>query len=93
MNPTQITTTLAPIITFAAGLLAGKGVFGLSAETWATIIGSILGVGGTIWAAIATRNKNIITTTANLPEVDKIKLSPDAPAELASSATPANVTK
>lgn len=92
MNPTQITTTLAPIITFAAGLLAGKGVFGLSAETWATIIGGIMGLGATIWAAIATRNKNLITTTANLPEVEKIKLEASAPSDL-TAATPANVTK
>jgi hypothetical protein len=92
MNPTQMTTTLAPIITFIAGLLAGKGVFGLDAATWATIIGGIIGVGGTIWAAIATRNKNIITTTANLPEVDKIKLAPSASSELAQT-TPSNVTK
>ena len=93
MNPTQITTTLAPIITFAAGLLAGKGVFGLSAETWATIIGGIMGVGATIWAAIATRNKSLIlSTSANLPEVDKIKLDSSASSDL-TAATPANVTK
>jgi hypothetical protein len=92
MNPTQITTTLAPLITFFAGLLAGKGVFGLDAATWGTVIGSIIGVAGTIWAAIATRNKNLVTTTANLPEVQTITLEPSAPSEMV-SATPANVHK
>lgn len=92
MNPTQITTTLAPVITFFAGLLAGKGVFGFDAATWATIIGGIAGVIGTIWAGIATRNKNMITTTANLPEVQTIKLEPQAPSNIVAS-TPANVTK
>ena len=92
MNPTQISTTLAPIITFVAGLLAGKGVFGLNAEAWVTIIGGVLGAGATIWAAIATRNKNLITTTANLPEVQNVKLEPSAPSSLVQS-TPGNVTK
>lgn len=92
MNPTQITTTLAPLISFFAGLLAGKGVFGLDAMTWTTVIGAILGAGGTVWAAIATRGKNLVTTVAQLPEVNSVKLEQSAPADLVQS-TPSNVTK
>ena len=40
MNPVQISTTLAPIISFVAGLLASRQVFGWDAGVWATVIGS-----------------------------------------------------
>lgn len=92
MNSTNIQTTIAPLVTFLAGILAGKGVFGLDAATWATIVGAILGLGATIWAAVTTRNTAIISQAAALPEVQSIKLEPNAPAATL-QATPNNVTK
>lgn len=92
MNPTQLTTTLAPLITFFAGLLAGKGVFGLDAATWATVLGAIGGLGATIWAAIATKQKNLVNTVAAMPEVKEVKLEQSAPTDLV-NATVSNVTK
>jgi hypothetical protein len=92
MNPTQIQTTVAPLVAFFAGLLAGKGVFGLDATTWTTVIGAIVASGAAIWGAIATRGTNLITAAADLDEVHSIKLEPTAPQALV-TATPANVTK
>jgi len=63
MNKTQLTTTLAPLVTFFAGLLAGKGVFGWDAQTWATIIGGVLGLIGTVIAANATKTSSIVAAT------------------------------
>lgn len=92
MNPTQIQTTVAPLVAFFAGLLAGKGVFGLDATTWTTVIGAIVASGAAIWGAIATRGTNLITAAAGLDEVHSIKLEPTAPQALVTE-TPANVTK
>lgn len=92
MNSTQVQTTLAPLVAFLAGLLAGKGVFGLDAATWATLIGAVAAFGATIWGAIAARKTAIISQVASLPEVQSIKLEPTAPSSLA-QATPNNVNK
>lgn len=67
MNKTQIQTTLAPLIAALAGFLAGRGVFGFDAETWATLIGSALGTGAIIWGAIAARKTALVDTTGGLP--------------------------
>jgi hypothetical protein len=69
MNSTQIQTTLAPLLTFLAGLAAGKGLFGWDAITWYTILGGLVGFGATIWAAVTTRNTAVIAQVASLPEV------------------------
>jgi len=66
MNKTQIQTTLAPLVAAFAGFLAGKGVFGIDAGTWATIIGGMFTFGATIWAAVATRPQALKDTTGNL---------------------------
>jgi hypothetical protein len=92
MNPTQIQTTVAPLVAFFAGLLAGKGVFGLDATTWTTVIGAIVASGAAIWGAIATRGSSLIAAAANQDDVKSIKLQPDAPQSLV-TATPDNVTK
>lgn len=92
MNSTQIQTTAAPIIAFLAGLLAGRGVFGLDAATWATMIGAVIAFGATIWGAITTRKNAQISAVAAMPEVQSIKLEPSAPAAVL-EATPSNVTK
>lgn len=80
MNKTQIQTTLAPLVAAIAGFLAGKGVFGLDAGTWATIIGGVLMFGATVWGAIATRSTALKDTTAGLPNTTVVtdKASADA---------------
>jgi hypothetical protein len=92
MNPTQLTTTLAPLIAFFAGLLAGNHVFGLDAATWTSVIGGAAGLVATVWAAIATRQKNLVNTVAAMPEVKEVKLESTAPTDLV-NATASNVTK
>lgn len=92
MNSTQIQTTLAPLISFLAGLAAGKGLFGLDVTSWTTIIGAVVAFGAAIWGAIATRNTAVISQAAALPEVQSIKLEPSASSSTV-AATPSNVTK
>ena|SRR5438445_2628752 len=92
MNPTQLQTLVAPLVTFFAGLLAGKGVFGLDAGSWTTIIGGAAGLGATIWATVATRQTALVSTVAAMPEVKSVTLTPTAPSTLV-QATPDNVTK
>lgn len=70
MNSTQIQSTLAPLITFLAGLAAGKGLFGWDVNTWVTIIGGLVGFGATIWAAVATKSSNIAAETQAMKGVD-----------------------
>ncbi len=92
MNGTQATSTFGPLVAFFAGLLAGKGVFGLDAGTWTTILGALIAAGASIWGVITTSKSNQIASVAGMPEVQSIKLEPSAPSALA-QATPANVTK
>jgi uncharacterized membrane protein len=92
MNPTQIATTFAPIVTFFAGLLAGKGVFGWDAAVWAQVLGGVIGFAGTIYAAIVTKKSSLVGAVANMPEVTTVHLDPAAPATAAIDAvTPSNV--
>lgn len=94
MNPTQIQTTLAPVVAAVAGFLAGKGYFGWDSQTWIAIIGGIGTVVATIWGAAAARKNAMVTTVANLPEVKEITLDKTAPATQAlDAATPDNVVK
>lgn len=67
MNSTQIQTTLAPLLTFLAGLAAGKGLFGWDATTWYTILGGIVGFGATIWAAVTTKTSSIVAQANAVP--------------------------
>jgi hypothetical protein len=92
MNKTQIQSTVAPLVAFFAGLLAGKGMFGLDVEAWTTVIGGLVAAGAAVWGAFSTRGSSLITAAANQPEVHSIKLEPDAPMTLLST-TPNNVTK
>jgi hypothetical protein len=92
VNTTQIQTTLAPLIAFLAGIAAGKGLFGWDAATWATVIGGVVGFAATIWGAVSASKANIISTAANQPEVQSIKLTSSASSDLV-SATPNNVNK
>jgi len=92
MNSTQIQSTIAPLISFLAGLAAGKGLFGLDVGTWTTILGAVAAFGATLWAAISTRGTAIIAQAAVSPEVQSIKLTPTASSATV-DATPSNVTK
>ena len=92
MNPTQITTTAAPIIAFLAGLAAGRGLFGWDQATWITVLTGLAGLGATIWAAVTTRKTAMVTAVANMPEVKAVTLDATAPGAAAvSAATPSNV--
>jgi hypothetical protein len=66
MNKTQIQTTLAPLIAAVAGFLAGKGVFGLDAATWATVLGSLATVGAIAWGAAAAHNTALKDTVGGM---------------------------
>lgn len=71
MNATQIQTTLAPFISFLAGLLAAKIPF-FDLGTWTQIIGLVLGLGTVIWGAVTGRNTAVIAQAASLPEVKSV---------------------
>lgn len=71
MNGTQITNTLSPIVAFIAGILAAKFAW-FDAATWSAILMGVVGLGATIWSAISTRNKAVISQAAALPEVNKV---------------------
>ncbi len=92
MNTTSATATFGPLVGFFAGILAGKGVFGLDATAWTTVIGSIAGVIATLWGVISSRKSAQVSAVAAMPEVQSIKLEPSATADLV-QATPANVSK
>lgn len=92
MNTTSVTSTFGPLVAFFAGLLAGKGVFGLDAQTWTTVIGAVIAAGASVWGAIATRKTAQIASVAAMPEVQSVKLEPSAPSSI-TAATPNNVTK
>lgn len=67
MNSTQIQTTIAPLISFLAGLAAGKGLFGLDSATWATILGAVAAFGATIWGAFAAKTSSIVAQANAVP--------------------------
>lgn len=92
MNSTSATSTFGPLVAFFAGLLAGKGVFGLDAGAWTTVIGAVVAAGASIWGAIATRKTSQISQVAAMPEVQQVRLEPTAPSNIV-NATPANVVK
>ena len=66
MNQTSIQTTLAPLVAFLAGLLAGKGLFGFDAATWAPILGAVAAFGATVWGAVAARKTALANTVGNM---------------------------
>lgn len=67
MNKTQLQTTLAPLVAAIAGFLAGRGIFGFDAATWATILGSIGTLIAVIWGGVAARAQALKDTTGTLP--------------------------
>lgn len=91
MNPTQLQSTLAPLVSLLGGLLALKIPY-FDAGTWGQILGGLLTLGGIIWAGVATRQSAIISTVANDPQVKSVQLTSNAPQGLV-DATPSNVQK
>ena len=91
MNATQIQSTLTPIVGFIAGILAAKFAW-FDSATWTAILMGVVGLGATVWGALATRNNAVIAQAAALPEVQSIKLEQSAPSSTV-AATPNNVTK
>lgn len=65
MNQTQAQMTAAPFVAFLAGLLAGKGVFGLDAASWTIILGGAVGFGAAVWGVIASRKPALANTLGN----------------------------
>lgn len=92
MNGQAATSTFGPLVAFFAGLLAGKGVFGLDAQTWTTVIGAVIAAGASVWGAIASRKTAQISAVAAMPEVQSVRLEPTAPSNIV-EATPGNVVK
>jgi len=88
MNPTQLQTTLAPLVALGAGWLAGR--FGISVSFWTEILTWLVGGGSILWAAFATTKTALITTVANAPEVASVKLTAAAP-DAMKDKTPDNV--
>lgn len=91
MNPTQIQTTLAPILTVISGILATKFAI-FDGATWATILSALVAFAGVLWGAWAGRNAAVVSTTAGLPEVTSVTLDKQAAGSAALVAsTPSNV--
>lgn len=61
MNSTQIQNTLAPIVSFIAGLLTAKFAF-FDAATWSAILTGVVGIAATIWGALSSRNSAIASS-------------------------------
>jgi hypothetical protein len=90
VNKTQLQTTLAPLIAAIAGFLAGKGVFGLDAATWATVLGSVATIAAVGWGAVAARKTSLADTVGNLPGTTVVTDKATADALPANSSVVAN---
>ena len=75
VNSTQITSTITPLVTFVAGILAAKFSM-FDVVTWTSILMGVVTLGGTLWSAFATRNNGIIAQAVALPEVKTIIADP-----------------
>jgi len=92
MNPTQWQTSLAPIISFFAGLLAARVPF-LDAGGWGQVLGGIMGLVATIWGGVAAKQSSLVSTVASMPEVKEVKLEQFAPQALVNPSMASHVTK
>ena len=90
MNPTTITSTVAPIVGMIAAALATK--FGLDQNFVATALSAIVSAAATIYIGWSNRQSALVTAVANMPEVSKVELDKSKPATVAlNQATPDNV--
>lgn len=93
MNQVQLPASIMSLISFAAGLFAGRGLFGWDTATWTAVLGAVAGLAVTISTAFMTRKSAIVTTVANLPEVKSVAVeaTPEGRALAAPGVTPSNV--
>lgn len=95
-NPAQIEAFARQILPIVGTLLAVFGMKSATAnaivDTLMAIVGPITVIVSAVWSLIANTKSSVIAKAAALPEVDKVKLTSDAPATLVES-TPNNVTK
>lgn len=90
MNTTQLQTTLGPIIGLIAGYFAAW--WGIDVGTVTGILTAFAGLVYAIYTAIITRKSAMVSTVANMPEVDNIQLNKhDAGSASLDAATPSNV--
>lgn len=92
MNNVQIPATIAPIVAFIAGLLAGKGVFGFDYTTWMIVLGGAAAAVMPFWTAYTARKNAVVSAAAGMPEVKEITLDRTVEGSVdLNTATPANV--
>ena len=91
MNGTQSQTSAAALVSFLAGILAGKGVFGFDTATWAYVLGGVISFGTVIWTAVITRKSAMVTQVANMPEVKSVTVAPTQAGTALAEVTPENV--
>ncbi len=64
--------------------------------TWSTMAMQVAGplaiVGGSVWSVLVHRKSALLTTVAQMPEVEKIKLAPIQTARDLEAVTPPNVS-
>lgn len=96
MNATQLEAFARQVLPILGTLLT---VFGIKSATanavidmLMTVIGPVTIIGSAIWSLISNMKANVIAKAAALPEVQSIKLTPQAPAAIVNS-TPDNVNK
>jgi len=87
MNTTQLTTSLGPILGLIAGYLAAW--WGVDQATALGVVTALIGFVLAIYNAVITRKSAMVTSVANMPEVNKIELVHGA-TDLAKQ-TPSNV--
>lgn len=66
MNKTQLQNTLAPIVSFAAGWLAGKFP-ALGLQGWTEILMYVAGLIATLWGVWASKPSSLTDTVGNMP--------------------------
>lgn len=64
MNPTQIQTTLAPIIATISGILAAKFSF-FDGATWGALLSGAISMAAIVWGAFAARKAGVTNSAAS----------------------------
>lgn len=94
MNTTQIEAFIRQVLPIVGGILAAIGF--KNATTWVDtamqVIGPAMAIVSVVWSFLTNRTSSLISKTANLAEVQSIKLESTAPGALV-TATPVNVSK
>lgn len=72
MNTTQLQTTLGPILGLIAGYFAAW--WGIDQAQALGILTALCGVGYAVYNAFITRKSAMVSTVANMPEVNQVSL-------------------